>query len=507
MNVDFVPTLSGLHRDSEKRNAQKTGEHLRRKHPNGCGGIMSSLSCENINFGYDEREILQNISLSISNGERIALMGSNGSGKTTLSLILTGILEPRYGEIKCDGVSPFDDENNFDFRRRIGYVFQNPEDGFVASDVVREIAFGAENFAVPSDEIRSRVDELLEHFGLIPWASKSPLTLSGGMKARLAIVSALATGADFIMLDEPESFLDWHGQNLLAQSMDEIRESAGIIHITQSPEFAKMCDRIYRIENGKIERIEPAEVIDYIFPTSFESNIADDKIIELENISFAYEDKTVLNKISLSVNRGEFLGIVGESGAGKSTLALCVANLIKPACGKIELNGRVSIVFQFPERQLFAETVLDDVMFGPKNLGLNNPDILAKDALKLVDVREYLWNRSPFDLSDGQQRRVGFAGVLATRPEILILDEPFASLDFAGMDNLFHLLEELASKQTTVIIITHRTDLLEKISPRTIAIKDGSIVFDGDTETLLQNAKLCDKIGLRNTKNSVLSTV
>ncbi|RKZ24619.1 hypothetical protein DRQ29_07640, partial [bacterium] len=96
---------------------------------------MSSLSCENINFGYDEREILQNISLSISNGERIALMGSNGSGKTTLSLILAGILEPQRGEIKCDGVSPFDDENNFDFRRRIGYVFQNPEDGFVASDV------------------------------------------------------------------------------------------------------------------------------------------------------------------------------------------------------------------------------------------------------------------------------------------------------------------------------------------------------------------------------------
>jgi len=453
------------------------------------------LSCENINFGYDDT-ILHNISLSIAKGEKVALLGANGSGKTTLSLILAGIIHPQSGNIFCDGISPLDESKILDFRRRIGYVFQNPEDGFVASDVVREIAFGAENFGIPADEIRKRVDELIKFFGLSEYATYSPLALSGGMKARLAIVSALATNANYIILDEPESFLDWRGKNLLINSLEKIEGNTGILHITQSADFAERCDKIFIIKDKRLRQISPDGIEPFKPAVSIEPKISDRKVLGFDNVSFAYENRSILKDVSFSINRGEIVGVVGESGAGKTTLAICAAGLVDIPDGKISRDGRISILFQFPERQLFAESVLDDVMFGPKNLGWNNPDDIARDALELARVPKNLWSRSPFDLSDGQQRKVGIAGVLATRPDILILDEPFASLDYDGMDNLFNILKELAERQTTIIIITHRTDLLRYVAPRTIALENGTLVFDGRTAELLENKSLCERIGV-----------
>ena len=151
---------------------------------------------------------------------------------------------------------------------------------------------------------------------------------------------------------------------------------------------------------------------------------------------------------------------------------------------------------QFPEMQLFANTVWNDVCYGPKVLGLNNPQKKAADALELVGIDEELWKLSPFELSDGQQRLVGLAGVLATNPEILILDEPFAALDSKTCGKVLKIIAELTKKGTTIIIITHRTDILSKTAHRVVALKAGRISYSGNANEFFGNIELCEKLGI-----------
>jgi len=462
---------------------------------------MSILAAEQITFGYGESELISEISFSLGNGESIALMGANGSGKTTLSQILAGALKPWSGTVYCDDASPWDKQTYIDFRRRIGYVFQNPEDGFVASDVLREIAFAAENFGIPTDELKQNVESLLEQFGLEYFVSIPPLELSGGMKARLAIASALVTGADFLILDEPESFLDWKGRNIFCETLDEIKSSTGVLHVTQSVEIAEKCNKVFAIEDGKILELTDPKPFGFslreIPDLNGITNHTDNNVLEFCNVEFAYDGASVLDETDFSIKHGEFIGLVGASGAGKTTLALLAAGLLKPTRGKVLRKVKTAIAFQFPERQLFAETVFDDVRYGPNNLGLKNCDEITRQTLELVGIEEKLWRQSPFELSDGQQRRVGLAGVIATKPELLIVDEPFASLDPEGVRLFFILMRELARIGTSVIVISHQTELLQRLVPRIIALAKGNIVFDGEISDLLGNTNLCQEIGIK----------
>ncbi len=455
---------------------------------------MAYLRAEDIFFGYGDAPILCGASLSLRSGEGVALTGENGSGKTTLSLVLAGVLRPQRGVVEMDGVSPWGDDASF-FRRRIGYVFQNPEDGFVGSDVLREIAFGAENAALPPKRLREKVFGLLELFELADVASRSPLQLSGGMKARLAVASALATDAEFIVLDEPESFLDARGVRHLVEAIREIRHTKGILHITQSPQIASLYDRTVALEGG---RVVPGAVPS-VAPRlrTIQTDPTDEILISLEGVTFAYDGDPVLRGVDFRIRRGEFLGLVGASGSGKTTLALLCAGVLRPSGGDVCRRCRVAVAMQFPERQLFAETVIGDVLYGPTSLGIPNAREAAEEALGLVGVDEGLWSRSPFELSDGQQRRVGIAGVLATKADLLIFDEPFAALDAKGVETFFSVLEGLARRRTSVVVITHRTELLPRFASRTVALAAGEVAFDGETEKLLHNPDLCDKVGIR----------
>ncbi len=464
---------------------------------------MSTLACENIHFAYPGgRKVLEGISLAVSEGEYVAVVGDNGVGKTTLSLVCAGALSADSGAVHIDGrLFPFDPQTETEFRRRIGYVFQNPEDGFVATDVYREAAFSGENFGVPPKILRRRVRELLERFNLWHCAHRSPLELSGGQKARLAIVSALVSNAKFLILDEPESFLDWRGQIALRETLAQIHRDVGIIHITQSAENALLANRIFDL-NGK-KFVSPKDFTENrreqfrLLPEIPIPSKSRETAVEVKNLEFAYDGEQILVDINLKISRGEIVGIVGASGAGKSTLALLIAGFLKPQSGEIRTDGRVGMLFQFPERQLFAETVIDDVAFGPKNLGFAQPEQIAREKLKNVGLPESLWEISPFALSDGQQRRAGIAGVLATEPDIVIFDEPFASLDFAGTADLFRIIADLSRRGATIILITHRTDLLIKLAPRTIALAGGKIAYDGPTEKLLSDTALCEKVGVK----------
>lgn len=235
--------------------------------------------------------------------------------------------------------------------------------------------------------------------------------------------------------------------------------------------------------------------------------------IKFENVFFVYQENTpfstsALNNINLTINEKEFVALIGHTGSGKSTLVQHINALLRPTEGKIKvgdyeivakmkkvknlksLKKYAGLVFQFPEYQLFEDTVLKDVAYGPKNFGDNEETALnkAKTALLKVGIDESLFDKSPFELSGGQKRRVAIAGIIALEPTILVLDEPTAGLDPQGSHEMMELFERIHQQGTTIIMVTHNMDNVLKYASRAIVMNKGEIISDSTPlELFLQN--------------------
>ena len=243
--------------------------------------------------------------------------------------------------------------------------------------------------------------------------------------------------------------------------------------------------------------------------------------MKLEHVSYTYMpgtpyEKEALKDISLEIKKGEFVAVIGHTGSGKSTLVQNLNGLLHPTKGNASLDGvdlsgksneakmargRIGMVFQYPEHQLFAETVYEDIAFGPQNLGLNyeETDARVKDAMKFVglDFETYA-GRSPFSLSGGQMRRVAIAGVVAMNPDDLILDEPSAGLDPGSRDAVFAEVMELYKKRgTAIIMVTHSMEDAAQFAKRMLVVYDGRIIIDGKPgEVFLKEKEQLLKVGM-----------
>lgn len=242
------------------------------------------------------------------------------------------------------------------------------------------------------------------------------------------------------------------------------------------------------------------------------------KGLVLDQVSYEYSPKTIyayqaLKNINLTINKGEFLAIIGHTGSGKSTLIQHFNGLLSPSEGhiyyegkdiyekgysRVQLRGKIGLVFQYPEYQLFAETVLEDVSFGPKNLGLPLLEVQQRafEAIEAVGLKDTVYDLSPFELSGGQKRRVAIAGVLAMKPEILILDEPVAGLDPAGRKELLELLKALNEQGMTIVLVSHNMEDVAEYAKRVLVMENGSIILDGTTNRIFQDKKKLEKLGL-----------
>ena len=242
-------------------------------------------------------------------------------------------------------------------------------------------------------------------------------------------------------------------------------------------------------------------------------------ILEVKNLTHTYSIGTpfehkALNSVSFVVERGDFIGIIGHTGSGKSTLMQHLNGLLKPTSGAVLLDGvdiwsnkkitrqsrfRVGLVFQYPEYQLFEETVYKDIAFGPKNMGLKPSEIdrRVRESATLVGITDKMLKMSPFDLSGGQKRRVAIAGVIAMEPEVLVLDEPTAGLDPEGREEVLKNIEDYRRKKNaTIMMVSHSMNDIARLADRLLVMHDADLAMDGTPEQVFARAQELADMGL-----------
>lgn len=243
-------------------------------------------------------------------------------------------------------------------------------------------------------------------------------------------------------------------------------------------------------------------------------------IIETKNLEYVYGvdtgfEKPALTNVNISIEKGEFIGLIGHTGSGKSTLIQQLNGLLKPTSGKVILEGKdiweqpkkirevrfkVGMVFQYPEYQLFEENVYKDIAFGPSNMGLNEAKIKSRvlEAARFVGLSENLLFKSPFDLSGGEKRRAAIAGIIAMDPEILILDEPTAGLDPLGKKSLIkQIMDYHKERKNTIIFVSHSMEDIAKVADRVLVMANGTVKMFDTPENIFAKADYLNKIGLR----------
>lgn len=497
----------------------------------------------NICFSYDDGKTwtLNNLSLTINPGERVAIVGLNGSGKSTLAKIIAGLTAPDSGYVTLCGEKVFENttacaESYKNARKYIGALFQSPEDQIITTITEEDVAFGLENLQFPQKAMYERISEALKTVHMEDKRYADPSTMSGGQQQRVALASAIAMNSKLLVLDEPTSMLDSFARKDVDALFDNLHKNGTtIVQITHNFEECKRANRILLLENGNLKEISFNGLKTYFSNIELANNhvtkISDNKnltdsrfkenksdiAVEISGLTVQY-DKTspaVIDDYSLTVKSGETVAIMGENGCGKSTLAKTMCGLLKANSGNITVHGisvkgktsriirqklhqTIGYVMQLPEQQLFADTVRNDVAYGPKNFGLKDSALKERvdETLRLLNL-ENLAEKSPFALSGGQQRLVAIAGVLACKPRVLVLDEPTAGLDFEAALRIRKILGMLHNQGVTIILITHNLQEAENLGARLVTLK---------TRNKASNKECSTAKNIENTKNKESST-
>ncbi|MCQ1945854.1 energy-coupling factor ABC transporter ATP-binding protein [Arthrobacter sp. zg-Y1116] len=461
------------------------------------------------------------LDLVISPGERVLLLGASGAGKSTFLHALAGVLGPdtggeEHGVLTLDGVHPAN------ARGRTGLVLQDPDSQTVLSRVGDEVAFGAENLAVPAAEIWPRVHAALADVGLEVPLDRSTAALSGGQKQRLALASVMAMEPGLLLLDEPTANLDPDGVVEIRDAVTRVLDRTGATLIVVEHRvdvWAGVVDRVVVLAagGGVLADGSPEQVLGNPAHRStlaesgvwlpgtrpeipggpWASAAAGPRLLEARGLAVArsLRGPAVLTGADLSLDAGTAVGITGPNGAGKSTLALTLGGLLRPREGTLtaapalagaarpepgrwtsaQLVDRIGTVFQEPEHQFLANTVLDELAFGPRRLGREtDAQVLARVHHLAERLRlDKLLEANPFTLSGGEKRRLSVATMLATEPSILLLDEPTFGQDARTWAELVALLRGQLSEGRCVVSVTHDAEFIDALASRNLRAAGG----------------------------------
>lgn len=517
--------------------------------------------------------VLTDLSLEVAPGECLGLMGANGVGKTTLCRLVTALAPRLTGgELKGRLTILGLDATRIKpgaLAGRVGIAFQEVEHQLFNSTVEAELAWGLEALGLPPPEIARRIGWALEVVGLEVALSRPPASLSGGEQRRLALAVALSTQPELLVLDEPLSGLDPAGVREVLAALGALRrETAAAILMTESnPEgVLALADRMAVLAGGRVAlegtprevfgRVEElaevgaaipqlaqlAEALNSGLGTRFSFLTLDEAEEALapvlpredtpaaapsalaplargkrgteafcfERVVFNYpEGPPVLHEVELAVPTGQFVALVGANGSGKTTLAKQVIGLLRPAGGRVRVQGRdaaqlsvgqlaqqVGYLFQHPERQIFASTVWDEVAFGPRNLGLEPAAIKERVAAALARfVLSDLAAAPPAVMSYALRRLVTLASVAAMEPAILVLDEPTVGLDAPGRAATLDWVHELHGGGRTILLVTHDMAAAAQ-AERMVVLEAGRVVADDRPAGIFRRPELMAQAAL-----------
>ena len=511
--------------------------------------MMSSLlGCNHLSvrFFEDKEPVLKEVTLSINQGEKVLILGPSGSGKSTIISVLAGII-PEHIEAYVSG--------EVIRRKRAGVLFQNPDTQFCMQHVDEEIAFSLENRKVPREQMDTIISEVLETVGLTITPHTPIANLSGGMKQRLALACLLALEPEVLFLDEPTAQLDPAGRRevfkVLKDTAARARQTMVVVeHVLDG--CMEWMDRVILlnkkgqiiadgnpeiiINQYKTEMQEAGIWIPQVFPHKWEEILHNenhprrieliknyesrkkamdpeknkDTILEVSELKAAYFKETILENINFTVNKGEWIAVIGNNGAGKSTFLKMLAHLKKSKKGDIRFQGKdikkwkdrdlyrhLGFVFQNPELQFINQTVFEEIAFSGIQYQWDKADIdkRATELLEEFGLEPYR-NQHPFTLSFGQKRRLSVATMLLLEQDILLLDEPTFGQDAKSSHDLLQVLEKRKEEGTSIIMVTHDMDIVDQYADKVVVLHQKKLAFADHPYLLFSNQELCEKLAI-----------
>lgn len=474
---------------------------------------MAQIEIKDLTFSYSgsNKNAIESISASIEKGQFIVLCGKSGSGKSTLLRCLKPIIRPAgkiEGQVLFNG-KDIEKVSSKKQAEKIAFVLQNPEHQIVSDKVWHELALGLENLGYEKEDIRARVAEVSEYFGITDWYYENIYKLSGGQKQLLNLASVMTMYPEVMILDEPTAQLNPIAAEKFIEALRKINRELGITIIISEHRLNNLlhiADKVIVMEEGKmVQSGAPKEVakldgdVIKLMPEQvqlFRESSKKGEIplsirqgrkwinslgikgklqepqkheqaytIECKNLWFRYDrdGKDILQGLDLQIKKGEIFALLGGNGTGKTTTLSLLSGINKPYRGKVQIKGKTAALPQ-DVQTLFLEDTVEKVL-----------ENVSEEIIELMELKDF-YSKHPYDLSGGEQQKLGMAKVLATGADILFLDEPTKGLDGLYKEKLGELLEKLKKEGKTIIIVSHDVDFCGEYADRCGLFAWGNIV-------------------------------
>ena len=533
------------------------------------------ISFKDFSFQYraQKKPTLTGINLDIYPGEKVLIAGPSGSGKSTLAGCING-LNPFSNPGECKGTLTVDGVNAphssiFELSAHVGTVLQDPDGQFIGLTVGEDIAFALENSCTPQDEMHAITRHVAGVGGIENHLDYAPHELSGGQKQRVSLAGVMVDQVKILLFDEPLANLDPAAGKQAIELIDEIQKKTGttvlIIEHRLEDVLWRNVDRIVLVNDGTIlADLTPDELLStsllsdngireplYVTamryagieitkekkPAHVDSVVLDgtdrkklkewfeaqplpkdegerEKLLEVKHLNFGYtKGQQTLRNVSLSIDKGEMVSIVGRNGAGKSTFSKLICGFEDPDSGEVMFHGKdllkenirhrakyIGYVMQNPNQMISKTMIYDEVALSLQKAGLPDAEIRQKveDTLKICGL--YPFRNWPVSaLSFVQKKRVTIASVLVQDPELIILDEPTAGQDFKHYTEIMEFLRKLNERGVTVVMITHDMHLMLEYTPRALVFSDGQLIADRRASEVLCDPELIERAALKET--------
>lgn len=453
-------------------------------------------------YGSAEKDCLASVSLRVEPGQFLVLAGKSGCGKTTATRLVNGLV-PHFYEGRLSGEALVCGSNaadlpSYERARLVGSVFQDPRSQFFTTDITDEVAFGCENLGFPSECIRENVEAAFAELGVSDLRDRSLFRLSSGQRQRVALASAFAQRPQIYVLDEPSANLDHPATCALGELLGKLKAQGRTVIVAEHrlSYLMDLADRVVYLDEGRL-------LYDWT-PDEFRAlgevrrcalglrAIAEPRLpagltkglslgvsaaCEVRGLCVSLGGRRVLQNLSLSLVRGEVLGVRGDNGAGKTTLARTLCGICREMGGEILIDGRrasrkkrsrlFSLVLQDADYQLFTESVEDELRFG--NAACASLDQRVEEALETLDLADCA-ARHPLSLSGGQKQRVTIAAAVVREAPFVVFDEPTSGLDGERMRGVASLVRRLTRAGRAVLVISHDAEFLTEACDRVVAL-------------------------------------